>query len=161
MLWILPNQPNQGWLICRPHTALLKGLGFAFGMHWITARACDAPAWGKRTSLTFPYKDIPSLHSAVLTACSIYSSLPKESIGRSFLWQMKSPFHFDFASETTFFCLHRKTNEQIAQSLTLPCFPISNLVVKRCMMSYRGKNLWDFQLKYWQHITGWSRIRES
>jgi len=126
-----------------PHEVLLKGSGFAFGMHWITPKVCDAPAWGKRTSLTLPYKDIPSLHFAALTACSIYSSLPKESIKHSFLWQMISPFHFDFASQTEFFCLHRKTNEEIAQSLTLPCFPTSNLVVKRCMMSCRGKNLWS------------------
>lgn len=133
---------------------LLKGLVFAFGMHCITPRVCDAPACGKRTSLTFPYKEIPSLHSAALMTCSIYSLLPRESIEHPFLWQMISPFYFDYASETTFFCLHRKTNEQIAQSRTLPCFPISNPVVKRCTMSYRGKNLWDSQLKYWQHITG-------
>lgn len=62
-----PTQP--GMTHPGPHKVLLKGLGFVFGMHWITARVCDAPWCGQRTSLTLLCKDIPSLHSAVLTAC--------------------------------------------------------------------------------------------
>lgn len=95
-----------------PHKVLLKVLVFAFGMHCITPRVCDAPARGKRTFQTFPYKEIPSLHTTVLKIRSIYSSIPKKSIGHSFLWQMVLPFHFDYASETIFFaCIGKQMNK--------------------------------------------------
>lgn len=93
------------------HKVLLKGVCLAFGMLWIAPIVCDAPARGKRTSLTFPSKDIPSLHSAVLTACSTYFSLPKEIIEHSFLWQMISPSHSSFASETIFACVGKQMNK--------------------------------------------------